>query len=172
MVELRHRELVGLDEQGRATSGRSAIVSPAPLRAGKPAPPLLGGSVEPTPLRLAADDDETGIARRVLGRGLLVESGRRATDVVAEARARGVEDEEPRRLVARHLESVDDLGRDERPGLGADPMLAIFEPERELALEDEQRLGMSCMDVERRFSPTGSGAYVRPHRVARRPRGA
>ncbi len=108
----------------------------------------------------AAEDDEPGIARRVLGRGLLVESGRGATDEVPEAGARGVENDEPRRLVARHLESVDDLGRDERPGLGADPKLAIFETERELSLEDEHRLGMSCMDVERRFSPTGSGAHV------------
>ena len=151
----------------------SAIVSPSSASApAKPAPPLLGDSVEPTSLPDPAEDDEPGIARRVLGRGLLVESGRRATDEVAESRARGVEDDEPRRLVARHLESVDDLGRDERPGLGADPMHAIFETERELSLEDEHRLGMSCMDVERCFSPTGSGTYVRPRRVARRPRGA
>ena len=37
-------------------------------------------------------------------RGQLVERSCRATDVVAEARARSVEDEEPGRPVARHLE--------------------------------------------------------------------
>ena len=71
-----------------------------------------------------------------------------------------MENDEPGGLVARHLEGVDDLGWDERPGLAADPMHAIFETERELSLEDEHRLGMSCMDVERCFSPTGSGAHV------------
>jgi hypothetical protein len=108
----------------------------------------------------AAKDDEPGIACRVLGRRLLVESCRRATDEVAESRARGVENDVPGLLVARHLESVDDLGRDERPGLGADPMHAIFETKRQLSRDDEQRLGMSCMDVEGRFSPTGSGAHL------------
>ena len=71
-----------------------------------------------------------------------------------------MENEEPSRLVARHLESVDDLARDERPGLGADPMHAIFETKRDLSLEDEQRLGMSCMEVEWCLSPTGSGAHL------------
>jgi hypothetical protein len=141
-VELRHRQLVGLDEQGRAAG------------------------VRPTGHRLAlrasgaANDDEARVTRRVLGRRLLVERSRRATDEVAESRARGVENDVPGRLVARHLESVDDLGRDERPGLGADPMHAIFETKRELSRDDEQRLGMSCMDVEGGFSPTGSGAHV------------
>jgi hypothetical protein len=65
-----------------------------------------------------------------------------------------------RAYAACHLESMDDLGRDERPGLGTDPMYAILERERELSLEDEQRLGVSCMDVERRFSPTASGAHL------------
>ena len=70
-----------------------------------------------------------------------------------------MEDEEPRRLSASHLECVHDVGRDERPGLGADPVHAILEPERELSLEDEQCLGVSCMDVERRSAPTRSGAH-------------
>ncbi len=140
VVELRHRELVGLDQQGRTASG------------------LVGDRLA-FPASRPPEDDETGIAAGVLGRGLLVESGRRATDVVAEPRARRVEDEEPRRLIASHLECVHDLGRDERPGLGADPVHAILEPERELSLEDEQRLGVSCMDVERRSAPTRSGAH-------------
>src|SRR4029450_7084177 len=38
-------------------------------------------------------------------------------------------------------------------------MLAILEPERELSLEDIERLGVSCMDVERRFSPARSGTH-------------
>jgi hypothetical protein len=71
-----------------------------------------------------------------------------------------VEVEEPRWPVAGHLEPVHDLGRDERPGVGADPMLAILEAECELSLEDEQRLGMTCMNVERRFSPTRSSAHL------------
>ena len=71
-----------------------------------------------------------------------------------------MEGEEPRRPVARHLEGVHDLGRDERPGLGGDPMHAVLEPERELSLEDVYRLGVSCMDVERRLSPTGSSAHL------------
>ena len=71
-----------------------------------------------------------------------------------------MENDVPRQLVARHLERVDDLGRDERPGLGADAMHAIFETERELSRDDEQRLGMSRMDVEGSLSPTGSGAHL------------
>jgi hypothetical protein len=39
-------------------------------------------------------------------------------------------------------------------------MHAILEPERERSFEDEQRLGMLCVDVERRFPPPGSGAHI------------
>jgi hypothetical protein len=71
-----------------------------------------------------------------------------------------VEDEESRLLVTRHLERVHDLGRDERPGFGAHSMHAIFEPKRDLPLDDEDRLGVSCVDVERRPSPAWSGTHL------------
>ena len=80
-------------------------------------------SVEPTSrITAASEDDEPGIARRVLGRGLLVESvPPESADEVAEPRARGMEVEKARRLVAGDLECVHDLRRDERPGLGRRP---------------------------------------------------
>ena len=141
VVELGDRELVGLDEHGRP-----------PLRP-------IGDRVALRASR-TADDGEAGVACDDVEWGQLVERGCRAADVVAVSRARSVEDEEPRLLVARHLERVHDLGRDERPGLGADSMHAILEPKRELSLEDVDRLGVSCMDVGRRPSPAGSGAHL------------
>ena len=71
-----------------------------------------------------------------------------------------MEDEEPCRRVAGHLDGVHDLGRDECPGLRADPTYAILELQRELSLEDVQRLAVPGMDVWRRLPPSGSGAHV------------
>ncbi len=104
------------------------------------------------------DDDEPGIGRNRIRRRPLVERGHVPTDVVAVARARSVEDEKSRRDVAGHLDCVHDLGRDEGPALGADPMYAILELERELSLEHVQRLAVPGMDV-RRFT---SGATSTP----------
>ena len=53
-----------------------------------------------------------------------------------------------------------DLGRDERPRLRADPMHAILELQRELSLEDVQRLAVQGMHVGWRLPPPGSGAHV------------
>ncbi len=39
-------------------------------------------------------------------------------------------------------------------------MHAVLELERELALDDVQRLAVSGMDVGRRLPPSGSGAHV------------
>jgi hypothetical protein len=71
-----------------------------------------------------------------------------------------MESEEARRRVARHLDRVHDVGRDERPALRADPTDAVLELERELSFEDVQRLAVSGMDVRRRFPPAGSGADI------------
>jgi hypothetical protein len=139
--ELGDRDLVGVHEQ-RRTALRRPVGDVLTLRSTRP-----------------AKQDEAGVTRRVLGRGMLVEIGRRATDEVAVSRVRSVKDEEPRRPVACDLESVHYLGGNERPGLGADPMLAILEPERELSVEHEQRLGVSSVDVEGRSSPAWSGAH-------------
>ena len=126
----------------RRVSVRPAIVSPS-------SPPVRRRTTSP------------GSPVAYSGGGCWSKAAAAASDEVRRIpKPRGVENDEPRRLVARHLESVDDLGRDEHPGLGADPMHAIFETERELSLEDEHRLGMSCMDVERCSSPTGSGTYL------------
>src|SRR4029453_17347038 len=76
VVELRDRELVGVHEQGCAALRR----------------PI--GDVLTLCTTGPANEDEARITRRVLGRGPLVESTPRATDVVAVSRARGVEDEE------------------------------------------------------------------------------
>ena len=109
-----------------------------------------------------ADDDEARIAGGVLRRRLLVEGrahrpqlvlvtgGVQAADEVAEAAARDVEVEEARGAVAGHRERVHDLGRDEHPRLGSHAVLAVLEPERELALEDEERLRVALVDVQRR----------------------
>ncbi len=70
-----------------------------------------------------------------------------------------MQDEVPRLSVACHLGGMDDPGRDECPALRADSMDAILEPERELAFEDVQRLGVSDMDMRRRRPPTASGTY-------------
>ena len=141
VVELGDGDLVGLDEHGRAPS--RPVGDRVALRASRP-----------------PDDDEPGIGRHGVRRRPLVEPGHVATDVVAVARARGVEGEEPRRCVAGHLDRVHDLGRDECPALRADPMHAILELERELSLEHVQRLAVSGMDVRRRLPPPGSGAHV------------
>ena len=140
VVELRDDDLVGVEEDGGAPSG--------------PRGDRLAFLASRT-----ADDDEARVSRRVLGRRLLVESGRRAADIVAVSRVRGVEDEVPRRLVARHLESVDDPGGTTAQRLGADQVCSILEPKCELSLEDEQRLGVSRMDVERRSSPARSRTH-------------
>jgi hypothetical protein len=71
-----------------------------------------------------------------------------------------VEDEEPRLRVARRLERVHDLGRDVCPGFATDSVHAILEPKIDVSLDDEYRLGVSCVDVERRPSPAGSGAHL------------
>ena len=142
VVELGDRELVRLDEHGRATS--RPVGDRVALRASRP-----------------PDDDEPGIGRDGVRRRPLIETPRDlSAHVVAVARARRVEDEEPRRCVARHLDGVHDLGRDECPALRADPMHAILELERELSVEDVQRLAVSGMDVGRRLPPSGSGAHL------------
>ena len=71
-----------------------------------------------------------------------------------------MEDEEPCRHVAGHLDGMHDLGRYECPALRADPAYAVLELQRELSLEDVQRLAVPCMDVGRRLPPSGSGAHV------------
>jgi hypothetical protein len=53
---------------------------------------------------------------------------------------------------------VHDLGRDDHPGLGPYAMLAVLEPERELALEDEERLRVLRVDMERRSHAAGGRA--------------
>ena len=141
VVELGDGDLVGLDEHGCAPPW--PVGDRFALRASHP-----------------PDHDEPGIGRHGVCRRPLVEPGHIATDVVAVARARCVEDEEPRRIVASHLDRVYDLGRDECPALRADPMHAILELERELSLEHVQRLAVSSMDVGRRFPPSGSSAHV------------
>ena len=141
VVELGDGDLVGLDEHGGAPS--RPVGDRVALRASRP-----------------PDDDEPGIGRHGIRRRPLVERGDVATDVVAVARAGGMEGEEPRRCVAGHLDRVHDLGRDERPALRADPMDAILELKRELSLEHVQRLAVSGMDVRRRLPPSGSCAHV------------
>ena len=140
VVELGDRDLLGLDEHGGSS-----------LR------PV--GDVVALGSARSAHDDETGVTCDGIERGQLVERSCRATDVVAEARARSVENEEPGRPIARHLERMRDLAWDEHPGLGTDRMRAILELERELPLEDVQRLGVPGMDVRRRISPAGRGAH-------------
>ena len=141
VVELGDGDLVGLDEHGRA-------------------PPRPVGDRVALPASRPPDHDEPGIGRHGVRRRPLVEPGHIATDVVAVARARCMEGEEPRRPVAGHLDGVHDLGRDERPALRADPMHAILELKRELSLEHVQRLAVSGMDVGRRLPPSGSCAHV------------
>ncbi len=108
----------------------------------------------------SADDDEPGIGRHGVRRGPLIETRHLSAHVVAVARARRVEDEESRLCVARHLDRVHDLGRDECPALRADPTHAILESQRELSVEHVQRLAVSGMDVRRRLPPSGSGAHL------------
>ncbi len=148
--ELRDDDLLGVDEYSRTT---------------------------PWPIgdRLAVDtagsrnDDEPGVAGGVVRSRLLIErranspqlvlapGGVQAAYEVAEPAARDVDVEEPRRCVSRHREGVYDFGRDEHPGLGPRPVLTVLEPERELALEDEERLRVLRMDMEWRSDTTGSG---------------
>ena len=121
----------------------------------------------------AADDDEPGIAGGVFRRRLLVEcranrpqlvlvsSGAETADEVAEPAARDMDVEEVRRAVPGDRERVHDLGRDEDPRLRARPMLSVLEPERELSVEDEERLRMSLVDVERRSDTTRCRANLR-----------
>ncbi len=153
--ELRHRELVRIDEQRRA--------------------PFLGPSAD----RLAVipsgapDDDETGIARGVLGAGVLVEGvprgaalvlglgGVEPADEVAEPAARGVDVQEMRARVAGDGERVHDVRRHEHHGPGIRPNLAILEPERQLALEHEEALRVPSVVVERR---SDTAARIPAHR--------
>jgi hypothetical protein len=148
--ELRHRELVSVHEQGRTPPGP------------------IGDRLAFRPSR-PANDDETGIAGSVLGSWLLVECSAdcpelalvpcrvQAANEVAEPEARDVEIEEVHGSVPCHREGVHDLGRDEHPGLPLRPVLAVLEPEGELALEDEECLRVLRVDVERR-SHAGSRA--------------
>ncbi len=149
--ELGHRDLVGVDEQRCTLLGTAAGDRLARSRPG--------------------EDDEPGVAGGVLGSGVLVEGGTscpqlvlvacrvEAAHVVAEPGARDVEVEEVRALVPGHREGVHDLGRDEDPGLRSHAVLAVLEPEHELALEDEERLRVLPVEMERR----SDASSCRPH---------
>ncbi len=86
---------------------------------------------------------------------VLVACGAEAADEVAEPRAGYVEVEEASRCVSRHRERVHDRRRDEHPRLGAHDTLLVLEPERELALEDEEAFGVPCVGVQRRNETAG-----------------
>ena len=120
----------------------------------------------------AGDDDEPGIGTSAFGCGHLVEGsayvaqlllalrGVQAAHEVAGATARCVEVEEVGLLLPGHGERVHHSGRNEDPGLGADHVLAVLEPERELAGEEEERLRVSLVDVGRRSDAAGRRADV------------
>jgi hypothetical protein len=74
----------------------------------------------------------------------------KTTHHVPEPAARNVEVEEARPFVTGHRERVHDLGRDEHPGPRPDAVLAVLEPERELALHDEEGLRVPRVGMERR----------------------
>jgi hypothetical protein len=144
--ELGDRDLVRVDENCRAA-----------LRAVGDLLALWG----PRAAR-ASDDDKVRVSARVLRRGELVEGGSRSpvlllapgavqgADERPEAAARGMDVEEVRGRVAGNGERVHDVGRDEHPGAGTGPNLAILEAERQLALEHEEALRVLRMEMERR----------------------
>ncbi len=153
--ELRHDELVGLDEHSRTTPG--PLGDPLTLRASRP-----------------SNDDEPGIAGGVLRNELQVEGGSHCatlllvlrgvqpSHVVPESGARDVQVEEMRALFTRHHDRVHDVGRYEDPGVAADPVLAILETELELALHDVEGLGVGAVHVCRWHVPAvRPGANIR-----------
>ena len=61
-------------------------------------------------------------------------------DLGARLGSRNLDVEDARRLVSGDEERVRDACGDERPGLPAESVLAVVEPQLELAVEDEERL--------------------------------
>ncbi len=80
---------------------------------------------------------------------MLVEAGIPAAQVVAEAAGRGVDVEEARGGVARVVERVGDVRRDEHERPGWSLERPALERELELALDDEERVGVVVVDVRR-----------------------